>query len=253
MVSRATMGDQESISPLPPSYTAISASTSTAFNIPANLKFLVSNIKNLIPYSLTSENYPIWRTQILQQFLANDYAGHLTGQNSPPVDASTVEYKIWQTADSNLLSALFSTISQYILPYIITSTTTHEAWTVLERRLQPTSRSRVIQLKNELYHVQLKDLSIQLYLSHIKSIVDNISASGSKIDPEDTIIHFLLSFQEFYAFSTQSWASPSGRPSVPSHSSLYLKHYAVVPAFGVLPPPAIRPQHLPPNVIRLLF
>ncbi|KAH0460607.1 hypothetical protein IEQ34_011270 [Dendrobium chrysotoxum] len=56
------------------------------------------------------------------------------------------------------------------------------------------------------------------------------------------------------AVSTQSWASPSARPSVPRHSSLGLKHYGVVPATGVLPPPAVRPQHLPPsNGIQPLF
>ncbi|XP_020673783.1 uncharacterized protein LOC110093288 [Dendrobium catenatum] len=173
MVSRAVTVDQESTSSNPPSSAAPMASTTTAYTIPANLKFLVSNIKNLIPYPLTADNYPIWRTQILQQFLANDYAGHLTGQAAPPVDTSSAEYKLWHTADSNLLSALFSTLSHSILPYIITSTTTHEAWSILERRLQPTSRSRVIQLKNELYHVQLKDMTIQQYLTNIKTIVDN--------------------------------------------------------------------------------
>ncbi|PKU73488.1 alkylated DNA repair protein alkB 5 [Dendrobium catenatum] len=50
--------------------------------------------------------------------------------------------------------------------------------------------------------------------------------------------------------STQSWASPSARPSVPRHSSLGLKHYGVVPATGVLPPPAVRP---PSNGIQPLF
>ncbi|KAI0527694.1 hypothetical protein KFK09_003299 [Dendrobium nobile] len=181
-------------SPNPSSSSA--ASTHTGSNgatatIPPNLKFLVTNIKNLAPNPLTADNYHLWSVQILKQFTANGFAGHLLGSIQAPLDSNSADYAQWLIIDSNLLSALFCTVSQTILPYIITSSTAHEAWTVLERRLQPTSRSRVIQLKNELYRMQMKDLTVQQYLTRIKTIVDNISASGSKIEPEDVMLHIL--------------------------------------------------------------
>ncbi|PKU69337.1 Retrovirus-related Pol polyprotein from transposon TNT 1-94 [Dendrobium catenatum] len=37
----------------------------------------------------------------------------------------------------------------------------------------------------------MKDLSVQQYLTHIKMIVDNISASDSKIESEDVMLHIL--------------------------------------------------------------
>ncbi|PKU72458.1 Retrovirus-related Pol polyprotein from transposon TNT 1-94 [Dendrobium catenatum] len=37
----------------------------------------------------------------------------------------------------------------------------------------------------------MKDLSVQQYLTRIKQIVDNISASGSKIESEDVMLHIL--------------------------------------------------------------
>ncbi|KAI0524045.1 hypothetical protein KFK09_003409 [Dendrobium nobile] len=184
------MRDQESVEVLPPSSPSKQTTTASS-HIPQPLKFLVSNIKNLAPHPLTAENYSIWRVQLLQQFTANGYVGHLTGIVKPPSDPTSVDHAQWLLVDSNLLSALFSTVSQPILPYIITSTTTHDAWTVLERRLQPTSRSRVMQLKNELYRVQMKDLPMQQYLIRIKSIMDNISAFGSQIDTEDIMLHIL--------------------------------------------------------------
>ncbi|KAI0493310.1 hypothetical protein KFK09_027587 [Dendrobium nobile] len=184
------MGDQDSEEVLPPpspsDHNSIIATT-----IPPHLKLLVSNIKNLAPHSLTTENYPIWRVQLMQQFTANGYAGHLNGTAAPPSYPTSTAHAQWILVDSNLLSALFSTVSQQILPYIITATTVHEAWSILERRLQPTSRSRVMQLKNELYRVQMKDLPMQQYLTRIKTIVDNISASGSTIDPKDIMLHIL--------------------------------------------------------------
>ncbi|KAI0494798.1 hypothetical protein KFK09_024941 [Dendrobium nobile] len=191
MVSEPIMADQESTTSLPPSSLHHSGNQPEDLVIPAPLKFLISNIKNLISNTLTSDNYAIWRIQVLQQFTANGYAGHLTGASPSPTDPTTPAFNRWQLVDNNLLSALFSTISPSILPYVITAKTAQEVWQVLERRLQPTCRSRIIQLKNELHHVQMKDLTMQQYLSHIKSIVDNIAASGSTVDPEDIIIHIL--------------------------------------------------------------
>ncbi|KAI0525114.1 hypothetical protein KFK09_004505 [Dendrobium nobile] len=186
------MGDQDSAEALTPSSPSDQTTNTIATaHIPQPLKFLVSNIKNLAPHPLTTENYPIWRVQLLQQFTANGYAGHLTDTIPAPSDPTSAAHAQWILVDSNLLSALFSTVSQSILPYIITTSTAHEAWTVLERRLQPTSRSRVIQLKNGLYMVQMKDQPMQQYLTRIKTIVDNISASGSTIDPEDIMLHIL--------------------------------------------------------------
>ncbi|XP_020672129.2 uncharacterized protein LOC110092093 [Dendrobium catenatum] len=193
------MGDRDSANSLPPSSSiTISESSSTALSIPPALKFLVSNIKNLAPHHLTMNNYAIWRAQILQQITTNEYAGHLTDITTSPTDVDSTDYARWQLADNNLLSTLFSTISQSILPYILSSITTHEAGSILEWRLQPTCHSRIIQLKNELHHVQLKDLTMQQYLAQIKSIADNIAASGSKIDSEDIIIYIFNGLPSTY-------------------------------------------------------
>ncbi|PKU83709.1 Retrovirus-related Pol polyprotein from transposon TNT 1-94 [Dendrobium catenatum] len=192
------MADQEATSTHTNPSQPPSGQQSTDLVIPPQLKFLISNIKNLIPHALTADNYAIWRIQVLQQFTANGYAGHLTGASPSPADATSPEALRWHLEDNNLLSALFSTISPSILPYIITATTAQEVWQVLERRLQPTCRSRVIQLKNELHHVQMKNLTMQQYLSQIKTIVDSIAASGSRVDPEDIIIHILNELPSSY-------------------------------------------------------
>ncbi|KAI0488890.1 hypothetical protein KFK09_028729 [Dendrobium nobile] len=203
------MGDQDTYSSSHPPSSLLPGTTSTEMIIPAPLKFLISNIKNLIPHPLTIENYAIWRIQVLQQVTANKYSGHLTGASPPPADVTSPEYETWQLVDSNLMSALFATITPSILPYVITATSAQEVWTTLERRLQPTNRSRVLQLKNELHHIQLKNLSMQQYLTQIKHIVDNIAAFGSKLDPED-IVHYILNGlpQSYNSFKTYIRTSP---------------------------------------------
>ncbi|XP_020699740.1 uncharacterized protein LOC110112009 [Dendrobium catenatum] len=184
------MGDQEASSSLPPNSTN-TTSLPNNLSIPVSLKFLISNIKNLIPHPLSPENYAIWRLQVSQNFSANGYSDHLTGKCLPPADSSSAESARWHLIDSHLISALFSTISPPLLPYVITATTSQEVWTELERRLQSTSRSRVIQLNNDLHHIQMNNLTMQQYLSQIKTIVDNIAAADVKIDPEDIVLYTL--------------------------------------------------------------
>ncbi|KAI0488556.1 hypothetical protein KFK09_028392 [Dendrobium nobile] len=191
------MGDQNSATSIPPSSSTL-AGTSTDLPIPASIKFLISNIKNLIPHPLTVDNYAIWRIQIIQHFTANGYEGHLTGKATPPSTEASQEHHRWHVVDTNLISSLFSTISPHILPYIINSSTAQEVWYVLERRFQPMSQSRVIQLKNELHHIQMKDINMQQYLSQIKNIVDNIAASGSEVEPEDIVFYILNGLPSTY-------------------------------------------------------
>ncbi|XP_020695100.2 uncharacterized protein LOC110108686 [Dendrobium catenatum] len=202
------MGDQESSSSLPPNSTT-TAGRSTDLAIPVSLKFLISNIKNLIPHHLSPENYPIWRLQVSQTFSANGYSDHLTGICPPPADSPSADLASWHLIDKHLITALCSTISPPLLPYVITVTTSQEVWTTLERQLQSTSRSRVIQLKNELHHIQMNNLTMQQYLSQIKNIVDNIAAAGTKIDPEDVVLYTLNGLPPSYnSFKTAIRTSP---------------------------------------------
>ncbi|KAI0523253.1 hypothetical protein KFK09_005647 [Dendrobium nobile] len=159
--------------------------------IPPHLKFLISNIKNLVPTSLTSENYSIWRLQLFQHFSANGLDDHLTGHSVCPPETDEPERHRWTLVDRNLVSTLLSTISSSILPYVISLRMAHDVWTTLECRLQPTNRSRVIQLKNELHQVQMCDQTMHQYLDQIKKIVDNIAAAGSTVDNEDIVLYIL--------------------------------------------------------------
>ncbi|KAI0520206.1 hypothetical protein KFK09_007677 [Dendrobium nobile] len=174
------------------------SATLKEFVIPAPLKFLISNLKNLVPTLLTNENYSIWRLQMYQHFAANGFSGHLTGTYICPPAPSATDHCLWKLIDRNLISALLSTISASVLPYVLTLATAHKIWTILKTRLQPTNCSRVIELKNELHQVQMKDRTMQQYLTQIKNLVDNIAAAGSTIDTEDIILYTLNGLPTIY-------------------------------------------------------
>ncbi|KAI0522698.1 hypothetical protein KFK09_005083 [Dendrobium nobile] len=179
---------------------AVSNDTSPIY---PSLKFVVSNLKTLVPHQLTSETYPIWRTQILKVFKANGFAKFL----DPPAahtesqtlsDHEVDESNNWIITDQNLAAALCSTISAPVLPYVMHLETSHEIWLALQTRFQSSCRSKVIQLKNELHNISMKNLSMQNYLSEIKKLVDNIASAGATIDTEDIILHILNGLSPAY-------------------------------------------------------
>ncbi|KAL0918373.1 hypothetical protein M5K25_010377 [Dendrobium thyrsiflorum] len=180
--------------------------------IPAALKFVISNIKIIVPTQLSPDNYSIWRSQVLKLLTANGFYDFLLPSASPPTQYLTLsdgaqepnpKYHEWVLVDQNLAAAVCSTISPAILPYVIHLDSTAAVWSTIERRLHSSNRSRVIQLKNELHNLQMKTLTMSQYLTQIKTIVDNITASGAVLDQEDILLYTLNSLPPSYnAFKT---------------------------------------------------
>ncbi|PKU60575.1 Retrovirus-related Pol polyprotein from transposon TNT 1-94 [Dendrobium catenatum] len=191
----------------------LSSTTTEIAPISPSLKFVVSNLKTLVPNQLSSDNYPIWRHQIIKLLRANDFDNFLAPP-VPPIDPSdpsaAATLKNWRITDQNLQAALCSTISPPVLPYILHLDTTHEIWQFLENQFQAASRSKVIQLKNELHHISMKNLSMVQYLTEIKKLVDQIASAGSTIDSEDIILYIFNGLPPAYqSFKTYIRNSPT--------------------------------------------
>ncbi|PKU66194.1 Retrovirus-related Pol polyprotein from transposon TNT 1-94 [Dendrobium catenatum] len=178
----------------PASSSSMADTNAARSSIPAishSLKFVISNLKFLVPHSLTPDNFPIWSTQIAKLFKANGFGTFLdpnlgTENQDPNQDPSS-----WTVTDQNLATAMCSTISPEVLPYVIHLESTNEIWKTLHTRFQSSNRSKVIQLKNELHNISMQSRTMTQYLTEVKKIVDQISSAGSSVDPEDVIIYIL--------------------------------------------------------------
>ncbi|KAI0530962.1 hypothetical protein KFK09_000511 [Dendrobium nobile] len=177
-----------------------SSLTAAGITNPPQLKFFMSNVKTMVIVQLTSENHFLWKSQLLKLFTANNFECHLTGSSAQLAKqilndngASVLNplYTTWMLIDQHLASAIYSTVSPSLLPYVLNLNSTHEIWVTLERLIHSSNRSRLLQLKGELHQLQLGDKTIFQYLSDIKNKVDAIVAAGSSIDAED-IIHYTL-------------------------------------------------------------
>ncbi|KAL0912647.1 hypothetical protein M5K25_018636 [Dendrobium thyrsiflorum] len=118
--------------------------------IPANLKFVVSNLKNFVLVQLSPNNYAMWKSQIIKIFRANGFHCFLDSQSSPPTrflpnqdgsSSSNPLFSQWILTDQNLAASLCSTISSSILPYVISLESTAAIWSTLESRFQSSNRT----------------------------------------------------------------------------------------------------------------
>ncbi|KAI0512200.1 hypothetical protein KFK09_012838 [Dendrobium nobile] len=168
--------------------------------IPSNLKFLVSNIKNVVTIPLASDNYSLWRSQVLKITCANGFQSFIDPNSHPPPQTVTNQdgssspnplFSKWVLTDQNISAFICSKISPTVLPYLIYLETTSVIWLSLQTRFQSTNRSKVIQLKNELHNISFKNSNMTQYLTDIKSLVDQIAAAGAVVDTEDIILHIL--------------------------------------------------------------
>lgn len=149
--------------------------------IPSQLKFLMPNVKIVISVQLTYNNHPIWKSQFLKLFCGN-CDRYLDGSTPKPskqlvsVDGNiTINHtfildclliKIWLLLLIPRLLIFFSMFS------------CRDIWLTIECHLQSMNYFRILQLKNELYQLQMNDKSMVQYLLEIKQKVDVIVVAG---------------------------------------------------------------------------
>lgn len=105
--------------------------------------------------------------------------------------------------DQQLLSCLFASISEKILPLILNFQHSKDAWDALERKFSSVSRSHILQLKSRIQNIKKGDDSISDYLQKVKSISDTLATVNSPLKDEDLLLHILNGLPiTFHPFKT---------------------------------------------------
>ncbi|KAG2700710.1 hypothetical protein I3760_06G010200 [Carya illinoinensis] len=116
------------------------------------------NISTQINEKLTPSTFPQWRAQfeaLLIGYNLLDYVNGISKCPSPVGTSSTELNKThWVRQDKLILSAILASISTTITPLIATAKTSHEAWQKLNHMYASKSRTRAMQLKEELTLIQ---------------------------------------------------------------------------------------------------
>ncbi|CAL5322875.1 unnamed protein product [Camellia sinensis] len=198
-----------------------SMASSTALpTLPANLGLLISNLSSFVNVKLDSTNFIIWKTQLQNILRATDLLDILDGSSSCPspfvLDSTgkeipNPEFSKWKMIDNHLLSCVTATLSPSIFTSVLHLKTSSEVWLTLNKRFTSLSRSHIHQLKNKLNSISKKTESMELYLSHIKELVDQLHLASASVDDEDIVLITLNGLpREYDAFKTTIRARSEG-------------------------------------------
>ncbi|XP_035545960.1 uncharacterized protein LOC118348442 [Juglans regia] len=153
------------------------------------------NITAQINEKLTPSTFPQWRAQFEALLIGYDLLDYVNGTSicPSPAHGSTVSlHKThWVRQDKLILSAILASTSPTITPLISTAKTSHEAWKKLTTMYASRSRTRAMQLKEELTLIQRGNRSITDYLHAVKALANEITIIDHSISDDDLTLYVL--------------------------------------------------------------
>ena len=159
----------------------------------ANKSLIALNITAQINEKLTPTTFPQWRAQFEALLIGYDLLDYVQGTLRCPSFAGTAADELrkthWVRQDKLILSSILASTSPSITPLIATAQTSHDAWTKLKNLYASRSRTRAMQLKEELTLIQHGTRSITEYLHAVKALADKIAIIDHPISDDDLTLY----------------------------------------------------------------
>ncbi|KAF8393130.1 hypothetical protein HHK36_021371 [Tetracentron sinense] len=155
------------------------------------------NAATTINEKLTPSTFPQWRAQFEALLIGYDLMDFVTGNlQCPAIDAqqsatSKAANSRWIRQDKLILHALLASTSTMITPLLTSCKTSHEAWTKLTRLYAGKSRTRVMQLKEDLTLNNRGNRTVTEFLQAIKLIADELSIIDHPVSDDDLTLYIL--------------------------------------------------------------
>ncbi|KAF5468276.1 hypothetical protein F2P56_012440 [Juglans regia] len=162
---------------------------------PTEIPLIALNITAQINEKLTPSTFPQWRAQFEALLIGYNLLDYVTGDNPcPPITDSSISnlHKThWIRQDKLILSAILASTTTTITPFISAAKTSHQAWTKLHTLYASKSRTRAMQLKEELTMIKKGNNKVQKYLHTVKALADEISLIYHPISEDDLTLYIL--------------------------------------------------------------
>lgn len=143
---------------------------------------------------LDDKNFLLWRQQVEPVIKAHRLHHYVVCPTIPPRflteadrDSGNVNsaYTAWEQQDQMLLSWLQSSLSSSILARVLGSVHSYEVWEKIHSYFQHQTRAKARQLRTELRHLSLDDMSVEDFLAKVKSIVDSLASVRDPVSPKE--------------------------------------------------------------------
>ncbi|KAF5471397.1 hypothetical protein F2P56_008203 [Juglans regia] len=168
-------------------------SSSAPFDNP----IITINAATTINEKLTSTTFSQWRAQFEALLIGYDLMNFVTGDlPCPAIDAehsaaSKAANSRWIRQDKLILHALLASTSTTITPLLASCKTSHEAWNKLTCLYAGKSRTRAMQLKEDLTLNTRGNRTVAEFLHTIKLTVDELARIDHPVSDDDLTIYIL--------------------------------------------------------------
>ncbi|KAK9049437.1 hypothetical protein SSX86_031595 [Deinandra increscens subsp. villosa] len=142
---------------------------------------------------LKSDNYLLWRNQLLPILTFQKLIPHIDGTGVAPPPTVTVDgktapnpaYTTWNEDDNQTVIILHSSLTEESAAVIVGLTTAREIWVALDAAYNNTSVERVQLLRDSLRTVVRGSKSVADYGREFKAVCDQLSAIGHPIETDE--------------------------------------------------------------------
>ncbi|KAL4581705.1 hypothetical protein LXL04_006232 [Taraxacum kok-saghyz] len=167
-----------------------------------------------INIKLETSNYCLWRTTIISAFETFDLESFILNPTPPPetitvprenaeprLDANPA-YQLWKKRDRYVLLWLKSTLAERALAIVARCSSSHLAWTSIEKTFQAQTRASCMAMKTQLQTLSKGSLSMIEYVEKKRSIADSLAENLTPISTEDLIGYILSGLDSSYGSFT---------------------------------------------------
>jgi hypothetical protein len=161
------------------------------------------------PEKLSKSNYAQWKAQVRAAMRGARLQGFLSGDNKPPATELVIkgvdgkeEKKLnptledWEAMDQQVLSYLLSSLGKEILNQVSTFPMAAHAWAAIEKLFGTQTRARAVNLRIALATSQKGNMTVAEYVGKMKTLGDEMTATGRKLDDEELVEYILTGLGE---------------------------------------------------------
>jgi histone deacetylase 1/2 len=185
------------------------------FNLQASLPITSKDsTKSGLTHSLTikldENNFLLWSQQVNGVITAHNLHRFIVKPQIPlqfasvedrAIGRNSDEYQQWLIKDQTLFTWLLSTLSDGVLPRVLSCRHAHEVWDKIHKYFNSVLKSRARQLRSELKNTKKLSKSVNEYLLRIKAIVNSLIAVGDSVSEQEQVDSILEGLpEEFNSF-----------------------------------------------------
>lgn len=162
-----------------------------------SIKFSPVAFNHPLSIKLSTDNFLIWRKQIVSTVRGHRLHHYLDDSVSPPPKFATPadktagtinsEFLDWEQQDQLILSWILASVSEGVLPRLINCDTASQVWSTIESYFSQQIRAKVSQYKLQLQNQKKGSLTMNEYLLKIRTCVDLLALVGHKLEAKSHI------------------------------------------------------------------